>query len=146
MEQRIRMNEIEPEGYKVMQAFEKYLATTALTKTHKELIKIRAAQINGCSYCVDLHTKEARKFGETEQRIYALTCWRETPFFTEEEQAILALTEEITLIQNRLSDATYNNAIKVLGEKYTAQVMMAIIAINGWTRIGVATALVPALD
>lgn len=146
MEQRIRMNEIEPEGYKVMQAFEKYLATTALTKTHKELIKIRAAQINGCSYCVDLHTKEARKFGETEQRIYALTCWCETPFFTEEEQAILALTEEITLIQNRLSDATYNNAIKVLGEKYTAQVMMAIIAINGWTRIGVATALVPALD
>lgn len=146
MEQRIRMNEIEPEGYKVMQAFEKYLATTALTKTHKELIKIRAAQINGCSYCVDLHIKEARKFGETEQRIYALTCWRETPFFTEEEQAILALTEEITLIQNRLSDATYNNAIKVLGEKYTAQVMMAIIAINGWTRIGVATALVPALD
>jgi AhpD family alkylhydroperoxidase len=146
MEKRIKMNEIEPEGYKVMQGFEKYLATTALTKTHKELIKIRAAQINGCSYCVDLHTKEARKFGETEQRIYALTCWRETPFFTEEEQAILALTEEVTLIQNRLSDATYSNAIKVLGEKYTAQALMAIIAINGWTRIGVATALVPSLD
>ncbi len=146
MEKRFKMNEIEPEGYKVMQAFEKYLATTQLSKTHKELIKIRAAQINGCSYCVDLHTKDARKHGETEQRIYALTCWRETPFFTAEEQAILSLTEEVTLIQNRLSDATYNNAIKVLGEKYTAQVMMAIIAINGWTRIGVATNLAPALD
>lgn len=145
MEQRFKMNEIEPEGYKVMQTFEKYLATTQLSKTHKELIKIRAAQINGCSYCVDLHTKEARKYGETEQRIYALTCWRETPFFTEEEQAILALTEEVTLIQNRLSDATYNNAINVLGEKYTAQVIMAIIAINGWTRIGVATNLAPVI-
>ena len=146
MEKRMKMNEIEPEGYKVMQAFEKYLATTQLSKTHKELIKIRAAQINGCSYCVDLHTKDARKYGEKEQRIYALTCWRETPFFTEEEQAILALTEEVTLIHNRLSDATYNNAVKVLGEKYVAQVLMAIIAINGWTRIGVATNMAPALD
>lgn len=146
MEKRMKMHEIEPEGYKVMQAFEKYLGTTSLSKTHKELIKIRAAQINGCSYCVDLHTKDARKYGEKEQRIYALTCWRETPFFTEEEQAILALTEEVTLIHNRLSDATYNNAIKVLGEKYTAQVLMAIIAINGWTRIGVATNMAPALD
>jgi AhpD family alkylhydroperoxidase len=146
MEKRMKMNEIEPEGYKVMQAFEKYLATTSLSKTHKELIKIRAAQINGCSYCVDLHTKDARKYGEKEQRIYALTCWRETPFFTEEEQAILALTEEVTLIHNRVSDATYNNAVKVLGEKYVAQVLMAIIAINGWTRIGVATNMAPALD
>jgi AhpD family alkylhydroperoxidase len=146
MEKRIKMNEIEPESYKVMRAFDTYLATTSLTKTHKELIKIRAAQINGCSYCVDLHTKEARKHGETEQRIYALTCWRETPFFTEEEQIILALTEEVTLIQNRLSDATYNKAIKILGEKYVAQVLMAIIAINGWTRIGVATNMAPALD
>jgi len=146
MEKRINMQEIEAEGYKVMIAFEKYLGTTQLTTTHKDLIKIRASQINGCSYCVDLHAKDARKAGEREQRIYALTSWRETPFFTEEEQAILALTEEVTLISNRVSDSTYNNAVGVLGKKYTAQVIMAIIVINGWNRIGVSTNMAPALD
>jgi alkylhydroperoxidase family enzyme len=92
-----------------------------------------------------MHTKDARKAGETEQRIYALTAWRETPFFSKEEQAILALTEEVTFISNRVSDETYTNAVRVLGEKYTAQVIMAIIAINAWNRIGVATNMAPAL-
>lgn len=145
MEKRIDMNVVEPEAYKALLAVEKYIATTALTSTHKELIKIRASQINGCSYCVDKHTKDARKGGDTEQRIYALTLWRETPFFTAEERAILALTEEVTLITQRVSDDTYKHAVAVLGEKYTAQVLMAIIIINSWNRIGVATNMVPAL-
>ncbi|HEY3405015.1 MAG TPA: carboxymuconolactone decarboxylase family protein [Ohtaekwangia sp.] len=146
METRMKLNDVEPEGYKFMFSFEKYIGTTQLTKIHKELIKIRASQINGCAYCVDMHTKDARKAGEREQRIYALTAWRDTPFFTAEEKAILALTEEVTLIHNRVSDATYNNAVEVLGEKYTAQVIMAIIVINAWNRIGVTTELVPQAD
>lgn len=143
METRMNLSAVEPEGYKVMLAFEKYLATTQLTKIHKELIKIRASQINGCAYCLDMHTKDALKHGETQQRIFTLSAWRETPFFTKEEQAILALTEEVTLIPNHVSDKTYNEAIAVLGEKYAAQVIFAVIAINAWNRIGITTGMMP---
>jgi len=107
METRIRMNEAEPEGFKVMLSFEKFLNGSKLTAIHKDLLKIRASQINGCRYCIDLHTKRGAQAGENEQRIYALNAWRETLFFTEEEKAVLALTEEVTLIQNRVSDHTY---------------------------------------
>jgi len=143
METRIRMNEAEPEGFKVMLSFEKFLNSSKLTAVHKDLLKIRASQINGCAYCIDLHTQEARKAGEREQRIYALNAWRETPFFTEDEKAVLALTEEVTLIQNRVSDHTYAHVVELLGEKYVAQLIMAIVAINAWNRIGVATQLMP---
>jgi alkylhydroperoxidase family enzyme len=88
-----------------------------------------------------MHTKEARKAGETEQRIYALNAWRETPFFSEEERAILALTEEVTLISDHVTDETYNHAAKLLEESYLAQVILAIITINVWNRIGIATKL-----
>ncbi|UPK71763.1 carboxymuconolactone decarboxylase family protein [Chitinophaga filiformis] len=144
METRLNMAQVEPEAYKAMLAMEKYLHTTAINPLHKELIKIRASQINGCAYCIDMHTKDARKLGETEQRIYALNAWRETPFFSQEERAILALTEEVTRISNHVSDATYNTAVQVLGEKLTAQVMMAAVAINSWNRIGIATRMMPA--
>ena len=145
MEPRIIIGKLEPEAYKALYALSKYIDSTGLTKIHKELIKIRASQINGCAYCIDMHTKDARKAGETEQRIYALNAWRETPFFTEEERAILALTEEITLIQNHVSDKTYQAAAAVLDEHYLAQVMMAIININAWNRIGIATNMQPGL-
>jgi AhpD family alkylhydroperoxidase len=143
MEKRIKMNSLAPEGYKVMLAFEKYLNGTSLSEVHKNLIRIRASQINGCSYCVDMHTQEAREAGESERRIYALTTWREIPFFSDDERAVLALTEEVTLITQRVSEQTYANAISVLGEKYVAEVIFAIIAINGWNRIGVATNMIP---
>lgn len=146
MENRIKINELEPEAYKAMYAFEKYLNSTQLTITHRELIKIRSSQLNGCAYCVDMHTKEARKAGETEQRIYALTAWRDTPFFTDEERAVLALTEEVTFISQRVSDKTYEQAVKVLGDKYVAQVIMAIIGINAWNRIGVSTNMMPPMN
>jgi alkylhydroperoxidase family enzyme len=91
-----------------------------------------------------MHTKDARKAGETEQRIYALNAWRDAPFYTEEERAILALTEEVTLIsQNHVSDATYEQAAKLLGETYLAQVILSIITINTWNRIGITTQLIP---
>lgn len=144
MKTRIRIDKVEPAGYNAILGLEKFIESTSLTRTHKELIKIRASQINGCAFCIDMHTKEARKAGETEQRIYALNAWRDTPFFTDEERAILALTEEVTLISNHVKDETYEAAAKVLDEKYLAQVILAIITINAWNRIGIATNLIPA--
>lgn len=143
MHKRMNIAAIEPEGYNAILALEKYIATTQLTKTHKELIKIRASQINGCAFCLDMHSKDARKNGETEQRIYTLSAWRDTPFFTEDEQAVLALTEEVTLISKHVSDKTYDEAVRVLGEKYVAQVIMMIITINCWNRIAITTGLMP---
>ncbi len=143
MTKRIKIDEVEPAGYKAVLALEKFIESTPLTRKHKDLIKIRSSQINGCAFCIDMHTKEARKAGETEQRIYALNAWRDTAFFSEEERAILALTEEVTLISHHVSDATYQQAAKVLEESYLAQVILAIITINVWNRIGIATALMP---
>ena len=143
MNKRLDLKQQEPEAYNIMLSFEKYLGKIDLTEGHKNLIKIRASQLNGCSYCIDMHTKEARAVGETEQRLYLIGAWRDTSFFTEKEQAILAVTEEVTFIHHRLSDATYERAAKALGEKYLAQVMMAIIVINSWNRIGVATEMRP---
>jgi AhpD family alkylhydroperoxidase len=146
MDTRMKLNEIIPDGYKALYPLEAFLSKSELTDTHKDLIKIRASQINGCAFCIDMHTKEARKAGETEQRIYALNAWRETPFFTEEERAILALAEETTLIQHHVASETYNKAIELLGEKYTALVIMATISINAWNRIGISTHMMPPLN
>ncbi|MBC8644117.1 carboxymuconolactone decarboxylase family protein [Flavobacterium lindanitolerans] len=127
-----------------MMGLEKFLASTSLTPIHKELIKIRASQINGCAYCINMHTRDARKMGETEQRIYLLNARRETQLYTEEEQAILAMTEEITLIQNHLSKATYDNARRLFDEEYIAAIIMMITTINAWNRIAISTEM--ALD
>ena len=145
MKSRIKIPEADPQAYQAMITFAQYQNSTELSDIHKELIKIRASQINGCAYCIDMHTKDARKYGETEQRIYALNAWRETPYFTEEEQAILALTEEITLIQHQVSDSTYEKALELLGEKYLAQVILAIVTINAWNRIAISTGMQPSL-
>ena len=140
MEKRINIQQLEPEAYKAMYTLEKYLQTTQLTDTHKELLKIRASQINGCAFCLNMHTKDARKYGETEQRIYLLNAWKETSLFTEEEKILLALTEEITLISNGgVSEETYQKAKIIFSENYLAQIIMAIITINAWNRIAVST-------
>jgi AhpD family alkylhydroperoxidase len=143
MKPRKRFQEVDPDALKAMLSFDKYLSTTDLSLRHKDLIKIRTSQLNGCSYCIDKHIQDARTAGETERRINNLMSWRETPFFTEDEQAILALTEEVTFITNRVSDETYDRAVKLLGEKYVVQAMMAIISMNAWNRIGVTTNLWP---
>lgn len=143
MNSRIKLNEVDPEGYKTLFPLEAHIKKGVLGHKHLHLIKIRASQINGCAFCIDMHTKEARKDGETEQRIYALNAWRETPFFTEEERAILALTEEVTLIQHRVSDDTYNRAAELLGADYLAQVVLAVIAINSWNRVAITTHMMP---
>ncbi|MEO5892222.1 MAG: carboxymuconolactone decarboxylase family protein [Ferruginibacter sp.] len=146
MSNRINIQQLEPDAYKAMNALEKYLLGTRLNPIHKVLIQIRASQINGCAYCINLHTKDARKLDVAEQRIYALNAWRDTSFFTEVEQAILSITEEVTLISHRVSDETYNQAAKVLEERYLAAVIMAAITINAWNRISIATRMMPAAD
>jgi AhpD family alkylhydroperoxidase len=144
METRVNILKTQPEAYKAMMGLEKYIASTSLTPTHKELIKIRASQINGCAYCINMHTRDARKLGETEQRIYLLNAWRETNLYTDEEKAILAMTEEVTLIQNHLSKTTYDTARKLFDEKYIAEIIMMITVINAWNRIAITTELQPA--
>jgi AhpD family alkylhydroperoxidase len=142
MEQRINIQEAEPAAYKAMFGLEKYLQDSQLTKTHKELIKIRASQINGCAFCINMHTKDALKNGETPQRIFLLNAWREADLFTEEERVILALTDEITLIHNNgLSDKIYEKAEKVFDQNYLSQIIMAIVTINAWNRIAISTQL-----
>lgn len=145
MEPRFNLRTVEPAGYKAVVDLDAYVRNSGLQPLHYELIKIRASQINGCSYCIDLHTKDARRLGETERRIYALSAWRETPFFSPEERAILALTEEITLITGQVSETTWQEAIALFDESYIAKILMAAVTINAWNRIGVATKLAPVL-
>ena len=140
----MNINETEPQAFKAMYALEGYLATAQLSKTHKELIKIRASQINGCAFCIDMHTKDALKNGETQQRIFLLNAWRETDLFTDEEKVILSMTEEITLIhQHGLSAETYKKAEQYFDKNGIAQIIMAIATINTWNRIAVSTQLEP---
>jgi AhpD family alkylhydroperoxidase len=106
----------------------------------RELVRVRASQLNGCAYCVDMHTKDARAAGETEQRLYALPVWRETPFFTAKERAALALTEDVTLMsRDHVPDAAYQAAAGQLAPPEVAALLSLIIAINAWNAIGVAT-------
>lgn len=145
MSNRVNINEIEPQAFKAMYALEGYLATIQLSKIQKELIKIRASQINGCAFCIDMHTKDALKYGETNQRIFLLNAWHETKLFSEEEKVLLAITEEITLITNKgLSDETYAKAEQFFDKNQIAQIIMAVVTINAWNRIAISTNLEPA--
>ena len=142
MEERIDIVSLEPNAYKAMLGLEAYLGETTLDAPTKELIKIRASQINGCAYCIHMHTEEARKLGESEQRIYALSAWKESPLFTERERAVLSLTDEMTLIANDgLSQDSYEAARQALGDNALAEAMMQIVTINAWNRWAVATAM-----
>lgn len=109
-----------------------------------ELIRIRASQINGCAFCLDMHTKDARAAGETEQRVYALSAWRETPFFTGRERAALALTEAVTLVHDgQVPDAVYAEAAEAFDETQIAALIWAATVINAYNRIAIATRMVP---
>ena len=144
MAKRKFLKDVDPKAFEVMLGFENYLAKSSLNRIHAELIKVRVSQINGCAYCIDKHVQDALKIGEAPRRIFVLSAWRETPFFTEEERAILALAEEMTLIsQHGVSDEVYDTAINVLGQQYTTEVMMAIIAMNAWNRVGITTGRAP---
>src|SRR5690606_8133698 len=140
MEQRIQINQLEPEAQKAMYGLENYLAKSELSATHIGLIKMRASQINGCAFCINMHTKEAIKNNETPKRIFLLDTWKESNLFSEEEMVVLSVTEEITLIhKNGLSKTTYNKALGIFSENYLAQIIMAATIINAWNRIAIST-------
>lgn len=143
MDKRININTTEPHAYKAMFALEGYLAQAEISKTLKELIKIRASQINNCAYCLAMHTKDALKYGETAERLFIVSAWHEAEsHFTEEEKVALKMTEEITQIsQHGLSDEIYQKALKVFSEKQIAEIIMAIVTINAWNRIAISTQL-----
>ncbi|HEX6940952.1 MAG TPA: carboxymuconolactone decarboxylase family protein [Longimicrobiales bacterium] len=139
MTTRINHREIAPDAIRAMLGLERYVRESGLEHSLLELVKLRASQINGCAYCVDMHTKDARAAGETEQRLYAVSVWREAPFFTERERAALAWTETVTLVSERgIPDEVYDEARKHFSEKELVDLTMAVVAINGWNRLSVA--------
>jgi AhpD family alkylhydroperoxidase len=140
---RINISELERNTYKAMINMESYVRNSQLPPLLCELIKIRASQINGCAYCIDMHTEEALALDETDRRIFAVSAWKESPLFTEEERAVLQMTEEVTLIsKNGVSDETYNKVLKFFGERVLAQIIMQIVMINSWNRVAVSTHMV----
>ncbi|MGI6439532.1 MAG: carboxymuconolactone decarboxylase family protein [Sphaerochaetaceae bacterium] len=127
-----------PDGVKGLLEMEKYIRHSSLEDSLIELVKLRASQINGCAYCMDMHTKDARRHGETEQRLYTLSAWRETDFFTEREQAALEWTEKVTQISfNHIDDELYEKMLKHFSEKELIDLTINIIAINGWNRLAI---------
>lgn len=136
MVQRMDYRNTDPKALKGMLKMEKHVAKSNLKHSLRELIKLRASQINGCTYCIEMHTKDALENGETEQRIHALEEWRETTLFSDRERAALAWTEALTLIsENGISDSLYNTVLGYFSEKELIALTMAIIAINGWNRL-----------
>jgi len=129
-----------PRFSKVMNTLDAASRQGDLDKGLAELVRIHASQINGCAYCVDMHTKDARAAGETEQRIYALPVWRETPYFTEAERAALALAEAVTVLTDGfVPEEVYAEAAKHFDDATLAQLISVLVMINAWNRIGVAT-------
>ncbi len=136
--ERIDYREVAPAALAAMREVQRYVDHSGLDKKLLELVKLRASQINGCAYCVDMHSKDARVLGETEQRLYAVAVWREAPFFSERERAALGWTEAVTLVSTSgVPDDVYQLARKQFSEKELVDLTMAIIAINGWNRLAV---------
>lgn len=135
---------VAPDAYRAMAQLERYVRSSGLEMTLLHLVKLRASYINGCAYCVDMHTKEARHDGETEQRLYAIAVWHETPFFTERERAALLWTETVTNVsQTNVPDDVYAQVRTQFSEAELVSLTMAVVAINGWNRIAISFRSVP---
>jgi AhpD family alkylhydroperoxidase len=144
VEPRINYGKVAPAAYHAMSSLEAYVRESGLEKGLLELVKIRASQINNCAYCLDMHTKDARAAGESEQRLYALTAWRETPFYTDRERAALLWTETLTrLSQNDVPDEVFEEVRGQFSEEELVNLSMAVVAINGWNRLAVGFRSVP---
>lgn len=144
MKPRIEYRMAQPEAMKAMLGLENYVRQCSFEGSLLELVKLRASQINGCAYCVDMHTKDARAQGEQEQRLYSLIAWEETPFFTERERAALAWTEAVTKIaEGHVPDSVYEQARRHFSEKELVDLTLAIVAINGWNRLAISFRTVP---
>ena len=144
MQARLNARTAAPQAYKAMSALEDYVDACGLERSLLELIKLQASQINGCAYCIDMHTKDARAAGETEQRLYELNAWRETPFYTDRERAALAWTEAVTLVsETRVPDDVYEQAQQHFTEEELVNLTLAVVAINGWNRLAISFRTVP---
>ncbi len=144
MKERLNYQKVAPEALKPMLELEKYVANSGLDRSLYELVKTRASQINGCAYCLDMHTKDARKAGETEQRLYVLSAWRETSFYTPRERAALAWTEAVTQISHQgVSEELFKATSQHFKEKELVALTMAIVAINGWNRLAISFGTIP---
>jgi len=144
MQVRFNYADISPAALQTMMKMEGFIKTSGLDPKLNELIKIRASQINGCAFCINMHTKEARDIGESEQRIYLLNVWREVPFYTDKERVVLELTEAVTRISdNGVSQDLYERVrVHVSEEEYIA-IIMSINTINSWNRIAISTGMFP---
>jgi AhpD family alkylhydroperoxidase len=135
MRRKLEYSKVLPEGMRYMNALDHYSQNCGLEPSLLDLIKLRASQINGCAYCVDMHSKDARTGGETEQRLYNLSVWRETPYYTERERSALAFTEAVTLIANgRVPDDVYEETRQQFSDEELVKLMIAIVTINAWNR------------
>jgi AhpD family alkylhydroperoxidase len=144
MTPRIDYRRFSPEALQAMLALEKHLAGCGLDHKFMHLLKLRASQMNGCAYCIDMHSIDARATGETEQRLYALDAWRETPFFDDRERAALAWMESVTLVaQSHVPDDVYDDARKHFSEQELIDLTYLAATINAWNRIAIATRAVP---
>jgi AhpD family alkylhydroperoxidase len=147
MKPRLDFTTAAPDAYRAMAALEAYVRGCGLEKPLVDLVKMRASQINGCAYCLDMHSKEARKAGETEQRLYLLSAWRESPLFTGRERAALAWTEALTLVaETHAPDDVYEEVRRHFSEAETVKRSLAIVAINGWNRLCVGARAIHPVD
>lgn len=138
MKHKLNYSKVLPGGMRVMNALDEYSQNCGLEPGLLDLIKLRASQINACAYCVDMHSKDARTGGETEQRLYNLSIWRETPYYTERERAALTFTEAVTLIANqRVPEDIYEQARQQFSDEELVKLMIAIVTINAWNRFTV---------
>jgi AhpD family alkylhydroperoxidase len=139
MEQRIDYSKAAPGLMHAMLGLEKYLGSCGLEKKLLDLVRLRASQINGCAYCIDMNWKDLRSEGEKEQRLYGLDAWEESPYYTDRERAVLAWTEALTRLRDReVPDAIFENVRRFFSEKEIADLALAIVAINGWNRLNIA--------
>jgi len=145
MQPRLEFQKVAPAAFHAMLALETYVATSSrLEPSLLHLIRMRASQINGCAYCLDMHSKDARTNGETEQRLYALNAWRETPFFTDRERAALAWTEAVTLVsQDHVPDSVYDEVRQRFTEEELVNLTLAVATINSWNRLCISFRAVP---
>ena len=140
MKTRLTIGQLEPKAYEAMMAMEKYLSTSSLEPALTEMVRLRASQINGCAYCIDMHNKGAQKHGVDTNKLFAISAWWESPLFTDKEKAAFAMTDEITHIsEGGLSDETFEEAKNHFTENEIAQMIMLIGLINTWNRMAIST-------
>ena len=144
MQQRLDAMKISPAAYKAMAGLQAYVDQSGLDRSLIELVKIRASQINGCAYCLVMHTTDARKHGESDERMHLLNAWREAPVFSERERAALAWTEAVTLVaEGHVPDAAYEQARRHFSEKELVDLTAAAVTINAWNRLAIAFRATP---